>query len=178
MKNKPPADQPIGGGFHVGTDTHEAAVRPERELLPCPVPLPDLLAVDSRKVSRPVARRLQRSVHWKSWCNDGMTALSELYGKGADGESTRVAPLSEGQRACHERLVSIYSSLGEPSSELNPAGAFAELCGNRPGYSHDVAEMPGLRSPFVEGCVSLPSAGSAPADPSSLLQGSDVILWK
>jgi hypothetical protein len=178
MRNKPSADQPIGGGNHVGTDTFEAAVRPERELLPCPVPFPDLLAVDPRKVSRPVARRLQRSVHWKSWCNDGMMALNGLYGKDADGESTRVAPLSEGQRACHERLVSIYSSLGEPSCELNPAGAFAELCGNRPGYSHDVAEMPGLRSPFVEGCVSLPSAGSSPADPSSLLQGSDVILWK
>jgi hypothetical protein len=103
-----------------------------------------------------------------------MIALNEIDGHGSYDGSTQGTRLSEGQRACHERLVEAYSSLGEPRAEFNPARAFAELCGSRPGHSHDVADVSGTRSPFVEVLVSLPSVRSPPADPGNLLEGNDL----
>ena len=49
-----------------------------RELLPCPLPFPDVEGARVKGVSRSVQRRLQRKGHWQSWANEGVAAICQL----------------------------------------------------------------------------------------------------
>ena len=72
-------DQPIAGGKMQGTAAADNGHGP-RDLFPCPPPFPHRGTVETGKVSRTVARRLQRHLHWESWCNEGVAALNDIYG--------------------------------------------------------------------------------------------------
>ncbi len=114
-----PSDgEPTAGGVLEGTaaagDEHVA-----RDLFPCPLPLDDLKPVDPSRLCRATTRRLQRSLHWKRWRNDGVDALNQMYGAGAAPcELPLQRQASECQRACLSRLVEIYREAGSPPSDV------------------------------------------------------------
>ena len=148
---------------------------PPREVLPCPLPFGDLHVPSSGGICGSTLRRLRGSFQWKSWANDCMTSLNEMYG-GSPSECLSECALSAGQKQCVELVSVACRSLGKPTVDEPASRAFQELCGSKAGYS--CCEAPVSRSSFVEGLTSLPSLGSVPADPSSLLQGSDLLCWR
>jgi hypothetical protein len=164
-----------GGGRRGSTRRPPAAAGRDkwpRELLPCPLPFPALSAAVAPGLSSPTRRRVRCKQHWQQWANERASALNELYGHDAAPPSCDLS-LSEGNRTCIDLIAAACRDLGKPSADLSPAGALEALCGSRAGYS-DVTEASSTRAPFAEGQTSLPSAGSVPTDPSSLLQAKDL----
>ena len=148
---------------------------PPREILPCPLPFGDLGAPTAGGVCGTTFRRLRGAFHWKSWANDCMESLNEMYGGGGSDALSAVRP-SAGQQQCIELVSAACRSLGKPTDDEPAVRAFAELCGSRAGYSSH--EATAARASFVEDLTSIPSVGSEPADPSSLVQGSDLLCWR
>ena len=168
------------GAFSVATAaTRQPSMAVGKELLPCPLPFSDNSPVLPGSLSRGTLRRLRRNRSWKSWCNEGVATINRLFSGGASSEAPLLTQASLAQRSCLDRLARHYRDVGPPPADVPPpAGAFAELCGSRPGYSEATSQDAGIRSPYREGDVSLPTAGSEPADPSSLLGYEDRLLWE
>ena len=152
--------QPVGPAALTMSANHAA-----RELLPCPPPFA-LQAVASHGVSRSVARRLFRRKHWQSCCNEGVVALNKLYAGPCRSPAPPVDAPSAAQRAALSQIATHYQRVGGPPPDLpTAAGAFAELCGCRPGYADAALADSGVHAPYSEGLVSLPPAGASPPTP-------------
>ncbi len=105
-----------------------------------------------------------------------MTALNQLYGRRAEPDA---APddLSLGQLKCLEHIKEAYRVAGDPPDDMSAAGAFAELCGTRAGYSSDCGTC-GKPSPDQAEKISLPPHGAVPADLRSVLSGREKLMWE
>ena len=148
-----------------------------RELLPCPLPFPNA-GGPAPASSRSVQRRHHRKTHWQAWCNEGVATLNEMYGHGTIDNSAVEATPSAAQSSCLARLTAAYCHMGRPpDAYASAAGAFSELCSAPAGYS-DAVPAAGKPVPYQSGRVSIPSAGNAPADPSHLLGGEDLLNWQ
>ena len=142
-----------------------------RELLPCPLPFPELRRGPSGQklpCCRAVQKRRRAADYWKSWANEAVFCLNELYGHGSIKADQ--SP-SAGQLECLEELCQRFREFGSPDP-ISAAEAHREFCGSRPGY-----EDPGPRVTFQRELVSLPpAAGTAPLE--AVLQGSAATIWK
>ena len=144
-----------------------------RELLPCPLPFPGVEAQSAAGVTgvaRSTRSKVRRKLYEQSWCNEAVSSLNELYGRGdvVDGASPFT---SAAQRQCLNRISSAIGAAGVPPG-ISPAEAFVELCGHRPGYDID----PSARCDFQRELVSLPDT-SLRADGAAVLRGQDLDAW-
>ena len=147
-----------------------------RELLPCSLPF-DPSFFKGGCLTRSVQRRVQRRLAWQAWCNEGVAAINELYGRGPEHEAKGVG-FSMAQKHCLELMSNTYRDLGPPPPDTStPAGAFKELCGSKAGYADVIADL-GTPTPFRPGEVSLPPVGSQPAPLEQLLDGRAFQLWE
>ena len=148
----------------------------QRDLLPCPPPLAAQFVAEQLPGSRACKRRLQRKVHWQRWCNEGVAALNSMFGRGEPVYNTEI---NAAQSIALDEVVRCYRRVGPPPSDLpSPAGAFAELCGSKAGYTSTVSGDLGKPVPFEAGCVSLPPRCAVPADVEQLLDGRALCMWR
>ena len=122
------------------------------------------MVIPRARASRTVYTTARRTLSiLAEMCNEGVTALNELYGLGGlpCRMNSDVQPPA-GQLHFLERISSASRRVGQPP-DLSAAGAFQELRGSRAGYT-DTVRTGGLPTPYVEGNVSLPPCGSTPAD--------------
>ncbi len=99
---------------------------------------------------------------------DAVASLGSLYGH---GDASPHHELSSGQAACLRATREAVQLLGPPPSDVLPARAFTELCGERPGYG-----TAGPRASYQKGLVSLPSPASL-AVGRELLRGEPLQNW-
>ena len=123
----------------------------QRELLPAPIPFPDVAAAVAAfgTLSRSSRRRLAREVGWQQWANDGVNTVNDMYGRGHFSWDRGATP-SSGQRRCLDGIADAYRRMGS-DFDLSPQDAFENICGQRPGY-----DEPGPRASFQKGMVSFP----------------------
>ena len=141
-----------------------------RELLP--VPHSGLGASKVAGVSRSVARRVQQRLHKDLWENEILATLNGLY-TGSEAPPPLGLGSSSQQLQCTEHVKRAVAAVGKPDADINPTGAFTELCGTDPGYA---AEL-GPTRPYMRDLVSLPPAGCRPVDPGRLLSGECLDKW-
>ena len=67
-----------------------------------------------RRACRAVLQRFRRSDVLLRWANDGIDALSALYGHAGDVPAT---PDNLGQQTCLDFLESCYLGMGQPDAE-------------------------------------------------------------
>ena len=164
----------LPAGLAVDTGPASQGLTPRRpvarELLPCPLPYPDLPGPGAAAgCCHAVRTRLHRRVGWQKWANDGVQALNEIYG----GQHARPPRASAGQLNSLVALCSQYRDVGPPT-DVTPAAAFTELCGSHPGYADENPVV----TPFKRDRISLPPVGIKFADAGSLLTGEDLEAWR
>ena len=142
----------------------------QRELLPLP---PFCMADPPRQdLSRCVRRRILRQQHRHSWMNDGISSLNDIAGAGTFSSSGLVA--SAAQLSCLQRLERIYTSVGQPPDDLEPAGALTALCGSSAGYLFENLPAAAIQRDLL----SLPSADLVHANGCDIMAGGDDTFWK
>ena len=129
----------------------------QRDLLPLPTPFPGAGTVLPNQLSRCSLRRIHARHSWQSWANGGALTVNQLYSK----QTVCKSPPSRAQAAALDQFCAKFRDMGSPPNDLNPAGAFRELC-------HDTAPYLGGGGgpvPFDAGLISLPGVGCVPVDP-------------
>ena len=90
----PPLDDLNGGSFR------------QRDLFPIPL-FPEGLGSLAR-VGRAVRQRVHRKLHWVRWCNDGISTLNALAGR---GRGVVEAPRNLPQQICMPQLAAAYRDM-------------------------------------------------------------------
>eukprot|EP00929_Paragymnodinium_shiwhaense_P052284 TRINITY_DN261_c0_g1_i1.p1 TRINITY_DN261_c0_g1~~TRINITY_DN261_c0_g1_i1.p1 ORF type:complete len:1369 (+),score=112.09 TRINITY_DN261_c0_g1_i1:1521-5627(+) len=107
--------------------------RPPRDIFPLPNEVPRAAAgdsFDSRSLSRPVRRRLERRSHQEVAIGRCLDALNTV--ESGFQSCDRVCSgdfISAGQAAAVSHVASSVRAMGKPPAGMDPAGAFAELRG-------------------------------------------------
>lgn len=139
----------------------------ERQRGVFPLPRRPVGQCDSQKakLSRSCQRRVESRQHVEHWLEDMIISLNSMYlGKEfMASESLDLKP-NHAQQLCLDRLRDSILCLGKPPENVTGLGALRELQSSE-GYSGDPATL----APFQRDLVSLPTAGGAAPDLSTIL---------
>ena len=139
----------------------------QRDILP--LPYLSSPGVVRENVSRKVRVRISKTGRWTSWANEGIDALSSMFGQPNGGGRRDPANATQVSSLAHIRQA--YQGLCQcaPDEVENPAEALRALLAKSNSYIDATT-----RGPYVWDNVSLPAEGCVPIPLADILHPTDL----